>query len=450
MNLRNIISGKNSVLYDSHLTSILYEKLSNTVHSDQRKKLSALQEKVERVEYRPYFETESLKKEKEKPLNMILLEITENCNFRCSYCIYSGNYINERRASSKRMSFKTAKKAMDELINLSKESSLIGFYGGEPLLNMDLIKEVIDYAKISFPSKEFTFSMTSNFFEADKHISYIVGKNMYINISLDGPKEVHDKYRKTKKGEPTYEKIISNLKKFENYSPGYGDSHFFIIPTCNNPNDLERIVHFFKENNLFVSHIGGVEFKGKVSNEKFSLDNPDNAHLTEEYLQMIQKGEDPKILRRLFDNDLKAIAFRDNQIMPQELILNGSCYPGKKRIFVDINGDYYPCERLGSRLSIGSIKKGLQLKLINNAVEDLANIRNNLCKDCWAQRLCSPCLQHAKDPLNEISIEGLSQTCEGKKSKLIMALNQYSVLMKSNKDQAEKYFKSINPLFERG
>ena len=134
-------------------------------------------------------------------------------------------------------------------------------------------------------------------------------------------------------------------------------------------------------------------------------------YLSKEFIRRILKGEDPKILRRLFDQDLKSVAVRDERVMPQELMLNGSCYPGKKRIFVDVNGDYHPCERFGHRLNIGSVEEGVQQNLVDDTIE--------------------------------------SQTCGGKKNQLLIALENYVKLSHSDRQKTENYIKNINPLFER-
>ncbi len=448
MKLDDIVEGNNSALFRSNHANILYEKLSNTIHSGDRKELNSLQTRIENVNFKPKFESDSLKKQKNDPLSILILEITEKCNLKCSYCIHSGEYINERAPSNKEMSFDTAKKAIDQLGSLSKGNSLIGFYGGEPLLNMGLINKTIEYTKSAFPLNNFIFSMTTNFFEGDKYVKEIVDNGFYINLSLDGPKKVHDKFRRTKSSLPTYDRIISNLHKVDAYSPGYTDTHFFILSTCHDPNDIHEIVKYFDSNNYFVTHINRSDPKGRTSKNDFPLKSF-NDYLEIEYLDKILHNEDPKILRRLFDQDLNTIASRDNEPLPDTLMLNGSCYPGKKRMFVDVSGNYYPCERFGSRMKIGSVDEGVNQFLVDNAIGEFLDIRNSLCGECWAQRLCTPCMQYAKDTLGEISLNGLSQTCSSKKKGLMTALSNYVYLINSNQSISEAYFKSINPLFER-
>ncbi len=449
MELEGLLQGKNSVLYGSGCNSILYEKLSNTIHIGQRGELEDLQRRIEEVEYHPSFESESLKKSEKDELSMLLLEVTEQCNFRCSYCIYSEFYPNERSETTKKMSFDIAKKAVDDLVPLSGSSVMVGFYGGEPLLNMDLIRQVVKYSKEKFPSKEFGFSMTTNFFNADRYIHELVDNGMYINLSLDGPREIHDKSRRTRTGKPTYNKIVYNLRKMEEYSPGYTDSHVFVLSTCNDSEDLLRIIDFFEQGSYFVTHINSPDPKGRITLEKGTPNMDLGEILLKEFTERVLKGEDPKMLRRLFDQNLRSVAVRDGRVMVPELMLNGSCYPGKKRIFVDVHGNYHPCEKFGHRLKIGSIENGIKRELVDGAIESFVQIRNELCGECWAQRMCAPCLQHAKDPEGEISLDGLSQTCEGKKKQLLIGLKNYVKLVQSDSQKAENYVQSINPLFER-
>ncbi|MBU2615955.1 MAG: radical SAM protein [Nanoarchaeota archaeon] len=450
MGLEELSQGKHSVLFGSGSDSVLYEKLSNTIHVGSRDELAELQVKIEAVSYNPTFETETLRKNKDARLGILLLETTEQCNLRCSYCIYSEEYPNERNETSRSMSLDTAKRAIDEMVPQSNGTMLVGFYGGETMLKMGLVQGVIDHARSTFPSVSLIFSMTSNFVDADRYIPEIVDNEIYVNLSLDGPKAIHDRARKTKAGKPTYDKILSNLKKLEKYSPGYANSHVFVLSTCEDPNDLPKIVDYFDQSDFFVTNINAIETRGKTNPPRTLRGDHGMQSLIDKFRRKILHGEDPGILRRLFDPNLKAMALRDDEIMPRELMLNGSCYPGKKRVFVDVDGNYHPCERFGHRLKIGSVKEGISQELQEEAIKSFTQIRNELCGGCWAQRLCTPCLQNAKDSKGEISEEGLAQTCEGKRNGLLLGLDNYVNLMGASKKKSQEYIETINPLFERG
>src|SRR3989344_4480058 len=199
--IKGVVEGKNSVLFETCENTILYEKLANTIHSEENPELKILQKEVESVKYNPQFEAESLKRKKGEKLEGLVLNVTESCNFSCSYCIYSGRYKNERTETNSNMSFEVAKKGIDLFISQAKDPALISFYGGEPLNNMELIERIIEYTKRTYPNKGTLFSMTSNFYDADKYLSEIVESDLQIVVSLDGPKEVHNKYRIHKTGE---------------------------------------------------------------------------------------------------------------------------------------------------------------------------------------------------------------------------------------------------------
>jgi len=444
MMLERLFQGRNSVLYDSGLRSILYEKLSNTIHTGKRGELESLQRKIEEVDYNPKFESETLKGKKGEGIENIVFNVTESCNFNCSYCIFSGNYKNERSEKNYNMGFNTAKKAIDLLIDKTKDPFLMSFYGGEPLNNMRLILEIIRYTKQKEQQKTYAFSMTSNFYNADKYIREIIGNEIHINVSLDGPQEIHDKNRKLKGGKQTYEKIMENLGKFERVAPEYVKDHLRYNVTCALQKDLPKIVEFFQKNKQFGSaRISMIEQKG-LRTKKDNNGESSALILAQKYVDLILSGKEPGILRGLFDQPLKRIAFRSREIMPEELMLNGSCYPGTRKLFVDTDGTFYMCERFGRRLPIGNIGEGIKQDYVNDTIEKFKFIRNMTCNDCWAQRLCTPCIQSSKDPQREISEEGLTQTCDSNKSQILLALAQYTYLSKEKEIQ-ESYIKSINP-----
>lgn len=128
-------------------------------------------------------------------LKQLVFEVTDACNLHCKYCAYSELYDGYDQRDNTNMSFQKAKLVIDYLQNLWKnncyqdmESSVtISFYGGEPLLNMEFIKEVINYIE-SLPNtgRIFKYSMTTNAILLNKYMDYFVEKNFFLLISLDG------------------------------------------------------------------------------------------------------------------------------------------------------------------------------------------------------------------------------------------------------------------------
>lgn len=107
--------------------------------------------------------TELLEDVLDANIESINLQVTQNCNLRCDYCPYTGNYYNNRKHSNKRMSFELAKKGIDFLYNHSMNCDVVNvaFYGGEPLLEFELIKRCVKYAREKFISKKVVFNLTT-------------------------------------------------------------------------------------------------------------------------------------------------------------------------------------------------------------------------------------------------------------------------------------------------
>ncbi|MCU0289279.1 MAG: radical SAM protein, partial [Acidobacteria bacterium] len=165
-----------------------------------------------------YTSAEHIKKNLEYNLNQIILEVTLRCNQRCKYCTFSGRYAYSRRHGEEDMPVDIAIKAVEYFIKHSKKKSetvppVISFYGGEPILNLNIIKKIIKITKEKDMFDRFLFSLTINgTLLTEEVISFFAENNIMIMISLDGPKQIHDRYRVFPSGLGTFDTILNNLK----------------------------------------------------------------------------------------------------------------------------------------------------------------------------------------------------------------------------------------------
>ena len=132
--------------------------------------------------------------------SMIILGITERCNLRCEYCCYSGHFEGYRSHNNRSMTFEIAQKAVSQHLHSFQQNGRggVSFYGGEPLLEFELIKQVVDYTEkeANLLGKEIVFTITTNgTLLDDEKIHFFVKHNFVVLISIDGPKESHDRYR---------------------------------------------------------------------------------------------------------------------------------------------------------------------------------------------------------------------------------------------------------------
>jgi len=193
---------------------------TDTVWQQLNEQGFCLESKLEEIEHPA---TTMLESHLDRKLGILILQVTQGCNLRCEYCAYSGKYYN-RTHSAKRMDYETACSAVDFLIAHSsdKEEVILGFYGGEPLLEFDLIRKVIDYAEKNYPGKRIGYNMTTNVtLLTDEIMDYLVEKDFFLMFSLDGPKEIHDIHRKFADGRGSFDIIMKNLARMKERYPDF-------------------------------------------------------------------------------------------------------------------------------------------------------------------------------------------------------------------------------------
>ncbi|MDE7464607.1 MAG: 4Fe-4S cluster-binding domain-containing protein, partial [Clostridiales bacterium] len=155
-------------------------------------------------------------------IKAMCLNVSHNCNFACEYCFADGGTYHDERCN---MDFKTAKAAIDMLVEASgKRRNLeIDFFGGEPMLDIDVIKKTVSYARSieKERGKNFRFTITTNSFKlSDDDIKFFNEQMYNVVISIDGRKHVHDRVRKTVGGQDTHDTVIKNALRFKELRKG--------------------------------------------------------------------------------------------------------------------------------------------------------------------------------------------------------------------------------------
>lgn len=362
-------------------------------------------------------------------LNTLTLQITQQCNLRCSYCVYSGNYLN-RTHSQKEMDINTAKKAIDFIIIHSQNSPKINFsfYGGEPFLRFKFIKECVAYAKEKGEGKEVTFNLTTNgTLITDEIIEFIKDNDIALTISMDGPKEIHDKNRVFSNGMGSFEKIMNNLSKIKEKYPEYADRKIGFNIVMDGESDFGCINNFFanydtvKDSNVratVVNPLGAKEentisedFWEKEQYERFKILLYKLGKLDRKYISRLLLSEFGHLNHTL--NKRREV----NSKIPKKIHPGGPCVPGLTRLFMDVDGRFYPCERVSEQsemMNIGNIDTGFEVEKIKNLV-NIGKTTEEKCKNCWAFRYCYLCAAFADD-MNELSGIKKSQFCNNVRS----------------------------------
>lgn len=409
---------KNNYIFDRHTNSVFavdskeYDELRRVEHKllDHRdssvvkkyQSLGMLQPNV--VQRINHPQTNEIEHHSRKRLESLILQVTQQCNLRCGYCAYSGLYQSNRVHSSSRMSFETAKKAIDFFLDHNTEipETNIGFYGGEPFLEFDLIKRCVDYLKKRIEGKkEFSINTTTNATLLKGEIAdYVVENEFDIGISLDGPKEAHDKNRRFENGRGSFDIVMQNIKDLLDKYPDY-NKHLRIMTTVNPYVDLGCVLEFFTTNEILNDT--GIMFNNMTESNlknKISYDESYNRVRRYEYIKMLLHmiGK----LDKEYVSDLmlssKSATDRFRKIIHQKTGLapitthGGPCLPGVMRLFTSTDGKFYPCERVGEieYFNIGSVDDGFYIDKMKRLL-NIGNITEDKCIDCWNLPNCMIC-----------------------------------------------------------
>jgi uncharacterized protein len=348
-------------------------------------------------------------------LNQIILELTARCNHRCKYCAFSGRYPYKRKHEKRDMTFDTVKKAVEYFAARSvkgyqeEKSAAITFYGGEPVIRFDLIKGILELTKKKGVFKKYRFSLTTNgTLLTDEVIAYFVKNKVSINISLDGPKGYHDRYRVFSNGRGTFDVILSNLKRIKRYSSGYFENDISFNVVISPPYDMDAVINFFYKKKFFEpfqdkTRINFVDAYETTFFRDFNLEK-DKENLKNELERLLNRyrralinetHEKLTIEKQLFLEDFHTIACRPKEPLGQKYPPLGSCTPGQRRLFVNTAGEFFMCERVGSNYEIGNVDDGFNYKRIYDFYQRYDNFFKD-CKYCWALRLCKKCFNNIR------------------------------------------------------
>lgn len=366
----------------------------------------------------------------DRKVDQITLQLTQNCNLRCSYCIYSLNSnFGQRTHSKKHMTWHTAKKAIDFYYNHSSDSSTasINFYGGEPLLEFDLIKKCVNYSRSIFEGKRTSFGITTNATLLSKEIiDFLVKNNFIITISIDGPKKIQDKNRKFENNEGSFDMVFKNIHNlYEKYPEAFNNiSISMVVDSESNYKDINKLFDYpeFKNMKLYYTPVEEDGILHEMS------DNFLQDYLYDEfkgyfsYLRENNENFPSKFVEQDFNLiKIKMMKFNRNTLN-YIAAPSGPCIPGKNRLFISCDEKLYPCERVNENdlMAIGTLDDGYNYEQIDSII-NIAKLTADKCKNCWAFQLCDICVKRADDK-GEFSKSKKNLICQSTKASALTVI----------------------------
>ncbi|HCS11905.1 MAG TPA: thioether cross-link-forming SCIFF peptide maturase [Clostridiales bacterium] len=332
--------------------------------------------------------TEEIKYEnKIKPvIKAMCLNMTHDCNLRCEYCFASQGTYNGEKAF---LSFETGKKAFDYLVKSSgnRRNLEVDFFGGEPLMNFETIKKLVDYGRSLEKDykKHFRFTVTTNGVLLDEEKINYINENMdNVVLSIDGRKETNDRMRKTINEKGSYDLITNNYKKFISKR---GNKDYFARGTYTSYN-LD-----FSEDVMHMRELGF----DKISVEPVVAKTDEKFALKEEHVDILKKEYEKlaEYFIKSYNNKNKRFQFFHFNIEldrgPCIYKRSTGCGAGTEYVAVTPSGELYPCHQFVGyeEFIIGNVDEGITNQAIADKFKNVSVNDKPACRDCWAKYFCS-------------------------------------------------------------
>ena len=315
----------------------------------------------------------------------LCLHVAHTCNLNCSYCFASqGNYHGDRAV----MSYEVGKQALDFLMENSgtRRNLEVDFFGGEPLMNFQVVKDLVAYARSveKEKGKNFRFTLTTNGVLVDDDVIEWANKECSnVVLSLDGRKEIHDRFRVDHAGNGSWEKIVP---KFQKFVEARGGKEYYMRGTFTHANP-----DFLKDIQTMLD-LGFNE----LSMEPVVCAEGDPSALTKEDMSIVMDQYE-KLAQLMLERDKAGKPFTFYHYM---IDLSGGpciykrisgCGSGTEYMAVTPWGDLYPCHQFvgEERFKLGDIWNGVSNTEVQNEFASCNVYAHPECRDCWARLYCS-------------------------------------------------------------
>ncbi|CDA28738.1 MULTISPECIES: thioether cross-link-forming SCIFF peptide maturase [Eubacterium] len=377
-------------LYEENSADEIISKLKSSYNEDEiRECISEVKELVEDGQlftediYEPF--VEKFKEKRQTVVKALCLHIAHDCNLACKYCFAEEGEYHGRRAL---MSFEVGKKALDFLVaNSGNRVNLeVDFFGGEPLMNWDVVKQLVAYGRsLEKPNnKKFRFTLTTNGVLLNDEVMEFVNKEMSnVVLSLDGRKEVNDRMRPFRTGKGSYDLIVP---KFQKLAESRNQTNYYIRGTFtrNNLDFSEDVKHFadlgFKQ--MSIEPVVGPE------EDPYSIREQDLPQIMEEYdklaleyIDRYKKGNGFNFFHFMIDLTQGPCVYKR---------LSG-CGSGTEYLAVTPWGDFYPCHQFvgNEDFLMGNVDEGIIKPEIVKEFGNCNVYSKEKCKNCFAKFYCS-------------------------------------------------------------
>lgn len=346
--------------------------------------------------------TEAIQKWERKPVvKALCLHICHDCNLRCKYCFASTGSFGGHRTM---MDAETGKKAIDFLIEKSagRRNLEVDFFGGEPLMNFDVVKQTVEYARVreKETGKNFRFTLTTNGVLLNAQNRDFINKNMHnVVLSIDGRRETNDRMRSRVDGSGTYDSILPKIKDM---ADSRNQDNYYVRGTFTRANlDFsEDVLHLADEGFKQIS----VEPVVAAKDSGYDIREQDLPQLFSEYERLAHEYVKREKNNEAFNFFHFMIDLQQGPCVIKRL---GGCGSGHEYLAVTPEGDLYPCHQFvgDEKFKMGNIHQGVFNSDSQKDFQKSNVYTKKDCSECWAKFYCSGgCAANAYQFNNDINI----------------------------------------------
>ena len=372
------------------------------------------------------------------PITVLSLNVSHDCNLNCRYCYGGGGTYSGSRCF---MGNEVGELSVDRLFEWSDDKKMVGitFFGGEPLLNMKVIRHVVQYGtkKAESEGKDIRFSMTSNgTLLTDTIVDFLNENHIGVLVSMDGPKHIQDLNRPFKNGKGSYDVIKSNVQKLI-ATRATLTARATLTKDCTS---LDTLVNGLGEVGFRYVHIEPVapdeNCPFALSGEDFETLKKEYDHLGDVFLKNVSNGSPFG-----FSNILRTIS-----AIYKASVRHYPCGAGRNIMAVDPNGGLYLCHRFTGmeEFSLGTLNDpdfSLQKRILQAHVD-----ARKACRTCWARHLCGGNCWHEDYVYTQHIDEPYEPRCDLFKHVAALSMIIFSKLHERDKELLHKMFRRNEPL----
>lgn len=318
------------------------------------------------------------------PLSLLIKPASGNCNMRCRYCFYIDETMNRSVASLGRMSFETMRIIVDKALAYADGECTFAFQGGEPtLVGLDFFKDLTGYVARQLNPKKLRvyYSIQTNGYDLNEDWAKWFAENkVLVGISLDGPKEIHDRYRLDRNGNGTFQRVMSSVRLLERHGV---DFNILTVVSGANSRRGQQVYQFFKRQGFrYQQYIECLDPIGQVpGGQEFSL-TPERY---ETFLKTIFDAwyQDMKAGRYVYNRFFENLMMLLTGQRPESCNMQGICGP---QWVIEADGSVYPCDFYAlDEWRLGNI--------LENGFEEMEEVRWSSGFIEWSRRLPEECRQ---------------------------------------------------------